>query len=96
MPGELAYVSTKGGIDAFTSTLAVEVAPKDITVNTVNPGPTDTGWMTEEIKKELKPRFPMGRMGISEDAARLVTFLAGEEAQWITGQIIHSDGGFLR
>ncbi len=94
MPGKLAYVATKGAIDAFTITLAVEVAPKNITVNAVDPGPTDTGWMTEEVKHELLPRFPMGRVGQPEDAAHLITFLASEDASWITGQIIRSRGGF--
>jgi 3-oxoacyl-[acyl-carrier protein] reductase len=94
MPGKLAYAATKGAMEAFTVTLAVEVAPRGITVNAVDPGPTDTGWMTEEDKQELLPRFPMGRIGQPEDAARLIAFLAGEEAGWITGQIIHSTGGF--
>ncbi len=94
MPGKLAYVATKGAIEAFTVTLAVEVAPRGITVNAVDPGPTDTGWMTEEVKRELLPRFPMGRIGQPEDAARLITFLASEDAGWVTGQVLHSTGGF--
>jgi 3-oxoacyl-[acyl-carrier protein] reductase len=96
MPGELAYVATKGAIEAFTRTLAAEVGHKGITVNAINPGPTDTGWMTEELKREIAPRFPSGRIGQPEDAARVVAFLAGDEAAWITGQVIHSEGGFLR
>jgi 3-oxoacyl-[acyl-carrier protein] reductase len=96
MPGELAYVATKGAIEAFTRTLAAELGHKGITVNAINPGPTDTGWMTEELKREIAPKFPSGRIGQPEDAARLVVFLAGDEAAWITGQIIHSEGGFLR
>lgn len=94
MPGKLPYVATKGAIEAFTTTLAVEVAPRGITVNAVDPGPTDTGWMTEAVKQELLPRFPMGRIGQPEDAARLIAFLASPEAEWITGQIIRSTGGF--
>ena len=94
MPGKLAYAATKGAIEAFTITLAVEVAPRGITVNAVDPGPTDTGWMTGEVKRELLPRFPMGRLGQPEDAARLITFLASDSAEWITGQIIRSTGGF--
>jgi len=96
MPGELSYVATKGAIEAFTRTLAAEVAHKGITVNAVNPGPTDTGWMTEELKRNLLPKFPMGRVGQPADAARLIAFLASDEAAWITGQVIHSEGGFIR
>jgi len=50
--------------------------------------------MTEEVKQTLLPRFPMGRIGQPEDAARLITFLASEDAAWVTGQIIRSTGGF--
>ncbi|NGQ94798.1 SDR family oxidoreductase [Brevibacillus sp. SYP-B805] len=96
MPGELAYVATKGAIAALTPTLAAEVADKGITVNCINPGPTDTGWMTAELKERLLPKFPFGRIGLPTDAARLVRFLASDEAEWITGQVIHSEGGFLR
>lgn len=96
MPGELAYIATKGAIEAFTTTLAAEVGHKGITVNAVNPGPTDTGWMDDGLRRELSEKFPSGRVGRPEDAARLVAFLAGEEAAWITGQVIHSEGGFLR
>lgn len=93
-PGNLAYVATKGAISAFTRSLAAGVAALGITVNAVDPGPTDTGWMSEELKAELLPLFPMKRIGLPEDAARLITFLASDDASWITGQIIHSDGGF--
>ena len=96
MEGELAYGMTKGAIEALTRSLAVGVAHKGVTVNAVNPGPTDTGWMTEGLKRELLPKFPSGRIGQPEDAARLVAFLAGDEAAWITGQTIHSEGGFVR
>jgi 3-oxoacyl-[acyl-carrier protein] reductase len=96
MPGELAYATTKGAVDALTITLAAEVAPLGITVNAINPGPTDTGWMTDEIKKNLTPLFPLGRVGEPRDAARMIRFLVSGEAEWITGQIIHSEGGFRR
>lgn len=93
---ELAYGATKAAISGFTLSLSAEVAPLGITVNAVNPGPTDTGWMTEELNKELSAKFRMGRSGKPDDAARLIRFLASEEAEWITGQVINSEGGFLR
>lgn len=96
MPGNLAYAATKAAVDGMTATLAAEVASKGITVNAVNPGPTDTGWMDDALKQELRGRFPMGRVGMPRDAARLIAFLASCEAEWITGQIIHSEGGFRR
>lgn len=96
MPGELAYATTKGAVDALTITLAAEVARLGITVNAVNPGPTDSGWITEEIRGALLPKFPFGRLGEPQDAAKLVKFLASDEADWITGQVLHSEGGFER
>ncbi|REK74449.1 SDR family oxidoreductase [Paenibacillus paeoniae] len=94
MPGNLAYVATKGAISAFTVSLAAELAPLRITVNAVDPGPTDSGWMDDSLKQYLLPKFPMGRVGQPDDAAKLISFLCQNDAQWITGQIIHSDGGF--
>ena len=96
MPGELAYTASKGALQAFTVQLAAEVAELGITVNAVGPGPNDTGWMDDALREALLPRFPMGRIGRPEDAAALVAFLCSEEAGWITGQVVHSEGGFLR
>lgn len=96
MAGELAYAATKGAITAFTRSLSQEVAPLGITVNAVNPGPTDSTWMTDEIREHLLPKFPMGRIGLPEDVASTIAFLASDEAKWITGQIIHSEGGYIR
>ena len=96
MPGELAYAATKGAISAFTRSISQELAPLGITVNAVNPGPTDSTWMTDEIREQLLPKFPMGRIGLPEDVARTIAFLASEEAKWITGQVINSEGGFIR
>jgi 3-oxoacyl-[acyl-carrier protein] reductase len=96
MPGELAYIATKGAIEAFTVSLSAGVAHLGITVNAVNPGPTDTGWMWPELKEALLQKFPLGRLGQPEDVARLIAFLASPQAEWITGQLIHSEGGFLR
>lgn len=96
MRTELAYGATKGAIEAFTLSFAAEVARLGITVNAVNPGPTDTGWMPDDLKEFLRPRFPFGRIGEPDDAARLIAFLATDDARWITGQVIHSEGGFER
>lgn len=94
MPDELAYAATKGSVDAFTVSLARGVAPKNITVNAVDPGPTDTGWMDDTLHELLSTQTPMGRVGLPTDAAKLVRFLASPDAGWITGQIIRSTGGF--
>lgn len=93
MPGELAYVASKGAVEAFTVSLAAEVAPRGITVNAVDPGATDTGWMSEELRRMLLANAPFGRLGLPTDAANLICFLASEQAGWITGQVIHSRGG---
>lgn len=94
MPGELAYIASKGAIEALTTTFAAELALLGITVNAVDPGITDTGWIGDEFRAELLARAPFGRIGTPEDAARLILFLASAQAEWITGQIIRSRGGF--
>ncbi len=92
MPGELAYAATKGAIEAFTTTLAAEVASLGITVNAIDPGITDTGWITPDVEAAFLPGMGMGRFGQPDDAARLVVFLASQAGGWITGQTIHSRG----
>lgn len=96
MPNEIAYAITKGAIETLTYTISQEIAQKGITINAVNPGPNDTGWMDKEMKKQLLKQFPMNRIGKPKDTAKLIGFLASEDAEWITGQIIHSEGGFKR
>ncbi|WP_285729162.1 SDR family oxidoreductase [Nocardiopsis sp. ATB16-24] len=94
MPGEVAYASAKAVLAQITPTLAVELGPRGITVNTVDPGPVQTGYIDDELMGRLLPRFPMGRVGTPDDPARLMAWLATDEAAWITGQVISADGGF--
>jgi 3-oxoacyl-[acyl-carrier protein] reductase len=94
MSREVAYAVSKGALHQATRTLAEEVADRSITVNTVNPGPTDTGWgLGDRVPGRA---MPFGRWGEPNDAARLVTWLCSEDARWITGQVIDSEGGFRR
>ena len=92
MPGELAYAASKGAVEALTLSLVPTLAEKNITINAVEPGATDTGWMTPELKRTLEATSPRGRIGLPQDAARLVRFLVSEEAEWVTGQLIRSRG----
>ena len=94
MPGELAYIATKGAIEALTTSLAAGVAARGITVNAVDPGVTDTGWISPELMAQFIAQSPRGRVGLPQDAANLICFLASPQAEWITGQILHSRGGF--
>lgn len=93
MPGELAYVASKGALHQLTKSLAAHLAPRAITVNTVDPGATDTGWATPEVYDAVRSQSPQGRWGTPEDAARLICWLATDDACWITGQVISSRGG---
>jgi 3-oxoacyl-[acyl-carrier protein] reductase len=94
MPGELPYVASKAALSGSVVSLADALAPRGITINAVNPGPTDTGWAPEDVRREVEAAMPHGRWGTPEDAARLVAWLASEESGWVTGQVIDSDGGF--
>lgn len=96
MPGEVAYAAAKGALSAITATVADELADRGITVNTVNPGPTDTGYLDAETVAATSRIFPAGRWGRPDDAARLVAWLVTDDAAWITGQVINSEGGFRR
>lgn len=96
MPGEVSYGAAKGALADITMTIADQLADKNIKVNTVNPGPVDTGYLNQEMWDMVKPMFPFGRFGHPEDPARLIAWLLTEEASWITGQIINTEGGFGR
>ncbi len=93
MPTELAYVASKGAIHQLTMSLSAHLISRKITVNTVNPGATDTGWADGELYEFIRAANPQGRWGEPEDAARLIGWLATDDAQWMTGQILNSNGG---
>lgn len=94
MPGELPYIASKAVLHQLTPSLAVPLMPRGITVNCVDPGPTDTGWADEEVRRAVEARMPGGRWGTPDAAARLVAWLVSDEAGWVTGQTIASDGGW--
>lgn len=91
--GAVAYAASKGALEWTTFSAATELGPRGITVNAINPGPNQTGWMTADIEREAGERTPLGRAGRPEDAASVVAFLVSADAGWINGQVITSDGG---
>jgi 3-oxoacyl-[acyl-carrier protein] reductase len=96
MTGEIAYAASKGALASITRTLADYLADRPITLNTVNPGPVDTGYATPEAHEVVRRYFPQGQWGTPDDPARLIAWLATDEAAWITGQTINTEGGFRR
>jgi 2-hydroxycyclohexanecarboxyl-CoA dehydrogenase len=97
--GEAVYSAAKGGVIAFTKTLARELARYNITVNCVCPGPTDTPLLAEvasgnpRLVDALKRAIPLGRLGRPEDIAATIVFLASDGAEFITGQTLSVSGG---
>lgn len=96
VPGLAAYGLTKGAVAGFNRSLAHDLGPRGITVNSIHPGPvnTDMNPADGEIAKLLTPRIALGRYGESTEIASLVAFLASPQASLITGADIHADGGF--
>lgn len=95
---ESVYSASKGSIIAFTKALAKELGPNGINVNAVAPGFIQTDMtknVTEEIRREIMNNSALGRLGTPEDVAGVVSFLASEKSNFITGQVIGVDGGWL-
>jgi len=90
----LPYGASKGALDRIVQAAAVELALLGLTANAVNPGPIDTGWMTPELADALRSETALGRLGTPRDTADLVAFLISPAGGWITGQLLHSNGGF--
>jgi 3-oxoacyl-[acyl-carrier protein] reductase len=94
--GQSNYAASKGGVEALTRSLARELGSRNVTVNAVAPGFIDTDMtrdLPEQAKKALVERIPLGRLGSAEDVAGVVRFLASDAAAYVTGQVIHVNGG---
>ena len=97
-PGQANYAASKAGIIGFTKSLAKELASRNILVNAVAPGfiGTDmTNILKDEVKDKILDQIPLRRMGNAEEVANVVKFLASNDSSYITGQVIHIDGGML-
>ncbi|MFJ3958318.1 SDR family oxidoreductase [Arthrobacter sp. NPDC090010] len=92
--GNLPYGASKGALDRIVISAARELGPKLISANVVNPGPIDTGWMSDETRESLLAYQPSGRAGTPRDIAAVTSFLLSDEGRWISGQLLHADGGF--
>jgi 3-oxoacyl-[acyl-carrier protein] reductase len=94
-PGATAYLGSKAALEQYTKGLAQELASKGVTVNTVSPGFTETGMMTDEYRQIGIQLTPMKRLGVPKDIADVVAFIVSEEARWLTGQTIQVGGGIV-
>lgn len=92
--GNLPYGASKGALDRIVISAARELGPLGISANVLNPGPVDTGWMDDQLREGLLPHQPLGRLGEPRDVAGVVAFLLSTEGRWISGQLLHADGGF--
>ena len=98
VPHAAVYSATKAAVDSFTRTLAAELGPRKILVNSILPGPVETEGTHamagfDALSAEFVPRTPLGRIGQPNDIASVVSFLASDQAGWITGQVIPVAGG---
>ena len=91
--GQITYGASKATLEALTRSIAMEVGQYGITVNSVAPGPTQTGWIDEDLEKAVIPLIPMGQLIRPEDIAETILFLASRQARMLTGQVIKVSGG---
>lgn len=95
MSGNLAYVTAKAALAGVTWSVADELADSGILLNTVNPGPVNTGYL-DHAPPEFVAAFPGGRIGEPDDPARLIAWLVSDEGRWVVGQVLNTEGGFRR
>ena len=91
--GQITYGASKATLEALTRSIALEVAKYGITVNCVAPGQTQTGWIDDELEKNVTPIIPMRKLIQPEDIAETILFLSSKQAKMITGQVIKVSGG---
>ncbi len=91
--GQITYGASKAALEALTRSIALEVGKYGITVNCVAPGPTQTGWIDNDLEKSVVPLIPMGKLIEPEDIAETILFLASKQSKMLTGQIIKVSGG---
>ncbi len=96
LPLMASYISSKGGLKSLTEAMAVELAAFGINVNAICPGTIDSGSVPDSMKERSLKTVPKGRLGKPEEIANMVVFLASPEADYLTGSIIHVDGGASR
>ena len=94
--GNISYAASKRALVSYSMSAAEEMGKYGITVNVVCPGATQTGYITPESEEWIINETPLGRLGQPEEIADVITFLASEQARWLTGQLIYASGGFLR
>jgi 3-oxoacyl-[acyl-carrier protein] reductase len=98
-PNSAVYTATKGAVDAITGVLAKELGAKKIRVNSINPGMVETegvhaaGFLGSDFEKEIVAQTPLGRLGQVNDIASVATFLASNDSQWLTGELVRTGGG---
>lgn len=100
MSDTIAYAMSKAALAGLTTSVADDLAERNILLNTVNPGPVNTGYLDDDVSEadraSILSHFPAGRFGEPDDPARLIAWLVSDEGRWLVGQVLHSEGGFRR
>jgi len=97
MSHQLGYAASKATLAGVTLSVADDLAGRGILLNTINPGPVNTGYLDEVADDPgVLARFPAGRVGEPDDPARLIGWLVSDEGRWMVGQVLHTEGGFRR